>query len=321
MEATDKNNDQDWLTDVGSQLRGARLDLGLSISAVARELRLAPEYIKAIENGDWDGLPTRVYALGYIRSYAGLVELDYNELYAKFKETDTPAKATRKTKKNDTERWLPLGYESESKGGKGRFALFATVAVVMLYGGWYGFNNFESAQELGQNLTGTSQNLAANSSNDNATAADSQTLDLYASAPESTQEENTQEESTQEENTQELGAPKITQEITQENTPEDAPRVATDAVAASGVANAITIMATANSWVEVTYADGQVALARLMNIGDTYVVTGDDDLYLTTGNAGGLDVVFGDGDAITLGDWGDIVRELPLNATIIKERY
>ncbi len=296
MEATDKNNTQDWLTDVGNQLREARLDRDLGISDVARELRLISEYITAIENGDWAKLPPRVYALGYIRSYAGLVEVDYDELYAKFKKSDAAVKALSSTKKNDAGRWLPLGYESESKSGKGRFALFATMAALMLYGGWYGVSNFEPAQELGQDLTIITQDFPPSNLNNN--GADGQNLDFYA-------------------NTQELDAPENIPADRSENTS----RVATDAVAASGVANAITIMATANSWVEVTYADGQVALARLMNIGDTYVVTGDDDLYLTTGNAGGLDVIFGDGDAITLGDWGDIVRELPLNATIIKERY
>ena len=83
----------------------------------------------------------------------------------------------------------------------------------------------------------------------------------------------------------------------------------------------ITVLATANSWVEVTRADGSVVSQRLMRKGETYIVPGGEDLFLTTGNAGGLEIKLGVSDAITLGAWGETLSELPLDHTIISQRY
>lgn len=96
----------------------------------------------------------------------------------------------------------------------------------------------------------------------------------------------------------------------------------TDAVATNRVPEKeITLKATANSWVEVTRADGSAVSQRLMRAGETYVVPGGDDLFLTTGNAGGLEVILGDADPVLLGGWGEALRELPLDQTIISQRY
>jgi cytoskeleton protein RodZ len=83
----------------------------------------------------------------------------------------------------------------------------------------------------------------------------------------------------------------------------------------------ITVLATANSWVEVTRADGSVVSQRLMRKGETYIVPGGEDLFLTTGNAGGLEIKLGLSDAVTLGGWGETLSELPLDHTIISQRY
>jgi hypothetical protein len=44
-------------------------------------------------------------------------------------------------------------------------------------------------------------------------------------------------------------------------------------------------------------------------------------LFLTTGNAGGLEIKLGLSDAVTLGGWGETLSELPLDHTIISQRY
>ena len=77
-------------------------------------------------------------------------------------------------------------------------------------------------------------------------------------------------------------------------------------------AKEITIRAVAASWVEIIRDNGEEVLAKLMQAGDSYVVDGNTRLFLSTGNAGGLTVVIGTDDPLPMGDFGEIVRDLPL---------
>ena len=75
-------------------------------------------------------------------------------------------------------------------------------------------------------------------------------------------------------------------------------------------AKEITIRAVAASWVEIVRDNGEEVLAKLMQAGDSYVVEGNTRLFLSTGNAGGLTVVIGTDDPLSIGDIGEIVRDL-----------
>jgi cytoskeleton protein RodZ len=82
----------------------------------------------------------------------------------------------------------------------------------------------------------------------------------------------------------------------------------------------ITIRAVSPSWVEIVRNDGEEVMTKLMRGGDTYLVTGDEKLYLSTGNAGGLEFVFSDGTVTGVGEVGEIVRDLPLVLDKLKAR-
>jgi len=60
----------------GALLRAARESAGMTIDAVAQHLKLAPRQVKAIEEGDYQGLPGRTFIRGFVRNYARLVHLD-----------------------------------------------------------------------------------------------------------------------------------------------------------------------------------------------------------------------------------------------------
>ena len=48
----------------------------------------------------------------------------------------------------------------------------------------------------------------------------------------------------------------------------------------------VIIRATASAWIEVTRADGEVLVTKLMRDGDEIVLSTSDELFLSTGNAG-----------------------------------
>jgi hypothetical protein len=82
----------------------------------------------------------------------------------------------------------------------------------------------------------------------------------------------------------------------------------------------ITIRATGSSWVEIIRNNGEEVMTQLMRDGDTYVVDGAENLYLSTGNAGGIEFIITGGDAISAGAVGEIVRDLPLNVAKLRAR-
>ena len=85
-------------------------------------------------------------------------------------------------------------------------------------------------------------------------------------------------------------------------------------------ANEVTLRARASSWVEIVRNDGEEVMTRLMRAGDTYLIDTSDSLYLSTGNAGGLEFVFNDGTVREVGDTGEIVRDLPLVISGLKAK-
>jgi cytoskeleton protein RodZ len=60
----------------GALLRAAREAAGLSVDAVAQQLKLAPRQVKAIEDGEFAQLPGRTFVRGFVRNYARLLRLD-----------------------------------------------------------------------------------------------------------------------------------------------------------------------------------------------------------------------------------------------------
>ncbi len=82
----------------------------------------------------------------------------------------------------------------------------------------------------------------------------------------------------------------------------------------------VVLRARADSWIQVRErSGGTVLFNRVLRPGETYRVPSRPGLLLTTGNAGGLEVVL-DGDALpTLGQQGVVRRDLPLEPDALRQ--
>ncbi|WP_158639247.1 helix-turn-helix domain-containing protein [Elioraea rosea] len=82
----------------------------------------------------------------------------------------------------------------------------------------------------------------------------------------------------------------------------------------------VVLRARADSWIQVRErSGGTVLFNRVLRPGETYRVPMRSGLLLTTGNAGGLEVVL-DGDALpTLGQQGVVRRDLPLEPEALRQ--
>ncbi len=70
------------LDTAGFLLRRAREAAKLTIEQVSAETRIGHRHLALIEQGDFDGLPGRTYAIGFSRSYAKAVGLDDKKIAA-----------------------------------------------------------------------------------------------------------------------------------------------------------------------------------------------------------------------------------------------
>ena len=66
----------------GGKLRAAREAAGLTIDAVAQQLKLAPRQVRALEDDAWERLPGRTFVRGFARNYARFVRLDPDAVLA-----------------------------------------------------------------------------------------------------------------------------------------------------------------------------------------------------------------------------------------------
>lgn len=65
---------------VGPQLRAAREAKGLTLEQVAAETRISKRHLEHIEDGAFEALASRTYAVGFARTYARVVELNPHDV-------------------------------------------------------------------------------------------------------------------------------------------------------------------------------------------------------------------------------------------------
>tara|TARA_R110002072_G_scaffold299394_1_gene474816 strand:+ start:7024 stop:8040 length:1017 start_codon:yes stop_codon:yes gene_type:complete len=75
-------------------LRQAREALGISQDQVAQELYLTPNYIRLIDSDEIDKIAKQAFVRGYLRSYAKMVNVDADDVVARFEvsQSGTPQK-------------------------------------------------------------------------------------------------------------------------------------------------------------------------------------------------------------------------------------
>ena len=72
------------MIDLGSELRQAREEKGISLDEAKTATRIKVRYLQALETNDWAALPTPVQVRGFLRNYATYLELDVDQLMSRF---------------------------------------------------------------------------------------------------------------------------------------------------------------------------------------------------------------------------------------------
>ena len=94
--------------DIGGRLRRAREQRGLSLHDAARLTKLSTSVLQAIERNDFESLPHGVYRKAYLRTLAGEVGLNPNEIAGEYDNQFAPAIAPPVADRNTVlhEEWV-----------------------------------------------------------------------------------------------------------------------------------------------------------------------------------------------------------------------
>jgi cytoskeletal protein RodZ len=74
---------------IAKELRRARLAKKISLEDASKQLKMNISYLRALETGDFEALPTGVYRHNFLREYANFLGLSSNDLISLFVEDKT----------------------------------------------------------------------------------------------------------------------------------------------------------------------------------------------------------------------------------------
>ncbi len=301
---------------LGSDLRLVRERLGWALPDVALSLRIRLPFLIAIEEGRFSALPGPAYALGFVRSYARLLGLDADEVTRRFRN-----EARNLTGRTALEFPAPVPDRGVPAGA---VVFLGCVLAIVAYIGWYHVSGERTASVAVETVPDRLSPLATLPVAPPPRPAPPVTPTPVQMAP-------VQMAPVQ------MGLPSYppisagaampppffsVAPPTPFNPPPPAAPVGQPAPAASDSVVSddarIVIRARLDSWVQVRDKAGQTLLNRVLRPGESYSVPPKQQLSLTTGNAGGVDLIVDGVAAPSLGGNGVVRRDLPLDPDALR---
>ncbi len=274
---------------VGAELRAARLRLGLALPDVAAELRIRPSYLEAVEDGRLADLPGSVYAVGFARAYAALLGLDAAAVARRFRpEPDEVAQRTELDFPTPApERGVPAG----------AVVMSGMLLAMAAYAGWYSFSDPARPPVAVQAMPERLAPLASQATPPDLPAP------VVASAEPSIPA---------------MPAPSPPPSLNEPVIPPLAVAALPPPAMPPGDESRVLVRTNADAWVQVRERQGHVLLNRVMRGGESWAVPKGPPLLLTTGNAGGTELLV-DGEATPpLGPPGAVRRDIALEPDGLK---
>lgn len=326
----------------GADLRAARERLGWSLEEVAAGLRIRQPHLEALEEGRIELLPGYAYAVGFLRTYAKALGLDPDEIARRFK-----AEASDVNRRTELIFPAPMPQRGLPAGA---VILLGVVLAVGAYAGWYRLSGegklpaetvtpvpARLASLADQAVPSTAKPVSPHAQATAATpaTAPSPTVAATAASPQPIGTVvGTAEPVAQPTTAAAAAPPPVAVQAAQIPAP-PIPSISPTSAAAAPVSpqalaalpatassaqspSQIDLEATADAWMEVRDPSGKILLNRVLHNGDSWAVPAQPGLVLTTGNAGGTEIVV-DGVAMPVpGGSGAVRRDLPLDAALIK---
>jgi len=337
---TDKNESETYnlekLTEFGAAIRSAREAHGKSLENVSAILRIRQAYLAAMEDGRFEDLPGPTYAAGFVKAYSDYLGLDTEEVMQRYRESmlNRPSMNTVAPPMPVVEGRLPTGF----------ILLISGFVAVLAYGGWYyltlraGDANFarvgvpkdiskELHKKRGQteitesnaleNRKEANVNLSKGNTNDKKLSLQNKSQikvkNSLNGVPSSPSHDGLDRKNVFESSNKQIATPEKRKAL--------AIRKSGMATGSIGqVSMRVTLRANAATWVELRRSNGDRLISQILTIGETFNVPRERGIRLTTGNAGGIDILV-DGQLLSpLGPLGAVRRDVVLDPDRLRKR-
>lgn len=300
---------------IGSDLRAARLRMGLELAEVAERLNIKRTNLEAIEQGRFSALPGPAYASGFLRSFAMFVGMDGDIALKRFREEVEAPKPG------------PLIFPAPTPEGRmpsGRTILLALLAAGVTYSFWGNSGRDDVPKppivaEIPERLAPLAKTEAPLALPPTPPPIDRAEPRAPSAAPSETPTASVEPEKIEPAPPAALAEAPVRSEPTvpdpaapppPEPEPEAPPAKLFGATNTDG---RVLIVARMDSWIQVRGKDRDLIFSRTLRAGDSFRAPNRGDLNLMTGNAGGLEIVV-DGKPIPpIGPIGSVRRDISLN--------
>ena len=313
-----ENND-----DLSTLFIDARVKKGLTQEDVSKILKVRVSAIQQIETGKELQSLGSAYSLGFLRSYAKLVDLEPDDIVKKYKLINSA--------KNIKFDYNFPGVIKEKKSLFPVITLLTFICSLVIYSSWYYLKlnrleiNTQNSTALDTNNSNFDYVKVENKSNSQLESTDkinTKNMNVTNEVISKTTINENFNINAVENNKVELKnvtETKITNEIS--NIDQTSNSNETSAIANERIPKEeMVLKSSGNSWVEIEDLDGNSYLTRLMRSGETFVVPDKKGLTLSTGNAGVLSLTFGSIHISKLGSIGEVISSRPLNIEAFKKR-
>jgi cytoskeletal protein RodZ len=269
---------------ISETLRQARLRSGVDLDKLAAKTKINPRYLEAIENGDFDKLPSGIFARMFIKQYADAVGLDgasFAEEFqrsSQFGEDSAPAFGAIVESRTSFHPTVP-GLSSVRDGARGDWftsmlssLIWVVAAILVCAGAYYGLAHLPSRSVSNRAVETVRQPSAKSTAPPSAPAAGNAPAVSNPQVPATT--------------------PSAAPGTTSAAAPNPVvPSVAPDTASPASTTIQLALSATEEAWV-TAIADGKTVIAEILPAGSSKIIVATKGARLTLGNAGGVDITF-----------------------------
>ncbi|HEX6117917.1 MAG TPA: RodZ domain-containing protein [Dongiaceae bacterium] len=299
------------LTELGTMLRRRREEVGQDLASIAATTHIRLNYLKAIEDGRRRDLPGTAYMIGYIRTYADHLGFDGNRLITDF-HTELAGQRNWEDKRVQAAEPVSSGLPQIQLSPAILMAALLVLGVA-IYVAW-GYFTVEDEAPVQTASVGAPQGTPAPAAEPPAKLAVPSPTGAEASAPPPAQPAPTAATAAASPAAEDQVPPETDVASTGEEASEEA---AADPGPAPTEANTkagkIVVRARLESWIQVTDAKKAVVFSRVLRAGESYTVPDEKGMLLTTGNAGGIEILVNGKKLKSFGTVGLVKRDIVLD--------